>query len=476
MTALTEASTAFPAVLEDWAEPVCWGLPVRGLHDRRWAQRGVQVVRRGMGAVDERGPDLYLLLDPEDLVWFDLGPVASRIAWLKPALLRLRVVDAHVDLTAERVAQDADGRLVEIRRRYTPRFRGALRPLLTPDARLARRWAETGADRRSALRALREDAGAERTAVATTTGRASDARERDELVEFMGRMAAEWKSPNVALEGVYEYQPGVWAHETTRIAPGVRLIGPLWIGAGVELRPGLALIGPGLAPDAIALERRPVAWADLKQPEWRLGPKLRRRPGWAIFKRGFDVAFSLAALGATLPLYPFIALAICIEDGLPVFFAHRRQTRGGREFPCLKFRTMCKDAERIKQDLAARNQADGPQFFIADDPRLLRAGRLLRKYQLDELPQFWNVLVGQMSVVGPRPSPDRENQYCPAWREARLSVRPGVTGLWQIRRTRAPETDFQEWIRYDLEYVQQQSWRLDLWIIWRTVMQMLRGG
>ena len=86
----------------------------------------------------------------------------------------------------------------------------------------------------------------------------------------------------------------------------------------------------------------------------------------------------------------------------------------------------------MKKDLVAANVADGPQFFIPDDPRLLRVGKLLRRFQLDEFPQFWNVLLGHMSVVGPRPSPDKENQYCPAWREARLSVRPGITGLWQI--------------------------------------------
>jgi lipopolysaccharide/colanic/teichoic acid biosynthesis glycosyltransferase len=135
---------------------------------------------------------------------------------------------------------------------------------------------------------------------------------------------------------------------------------------------------------------------------------------------------------------------------------------------------MRKNAELMKDELARMNQADGPQFFIENDPRVLKVGKVLRKLQLDELPQFINVLLGHMSVVGPRPSPDKENQYCPAWREARLSVRPGVTGLWQVRRTRAPETDFQEWIRYDLEYVQRQSFRLDMWIIWTTVRQILK--
>ena len=124
---------------------------------------------------------------------------------------------------------------------------------------------------------------------------------------------------------------------------------------------------------------------------------------------------------------------------------------------------------------AEQNRADGPQFYIPDDPRLLRCGGWLRRFQIDELPQFVNVLLGHMSVVGPRPSPDKENQYCPAWREARLSVRPGVTGLWQVRRTREPETDFQEWIRYDLEYVRRQRWSLDLWIILQTVLKLVKG-
>jgi len=184
---------------------------------------------------------------------------------------------------------------------------------------------------------------------------------------------------------------------------------------------------------------------------------------------------SMGVLAGTMPLYPFIMLAIYIEDGRPFFFAHRRQTLGGREFPCWKFRTMIKDADRLKEQLQAQNVCDGPQFFIENDPRLLRCGRLLRRLQMDELPQFWNVLRGHMSIVGPRPSPDKENQFCPAWREARLSVRPGITGLWQVRRTRLPETDFQEWIRYDLEYVQRQSWSMDIWIIIETVRRILRG-
>jgi len=190
-------------------------------------------------------------------------------------------------------------------------------------------------------------------------------------------------------------------------------------------------------------------------------------------KRLFDIGFSLLGLAVTLPFYPFIFMALWLEDGWPLFFSHRRQTLGGREFGCIKFRTMCRQAEQKRADLEDENHADGPQFHMVDDPRLLRVGRWLRRFHIDEWPQFWNVLTGDMSIVGPRPSPDNENQFCPTWREARLSVRPGITGLWQVERTRKPGLDFQEWIRYDLEYIERQSARLDARIIFQTLKKIL---
>jgi lipopolysaccharide/colanic/teichoic acid biosynthesis glycosyltransferase len=190
-------------------------------------------------------------------------------------------------------------------------------------------------------------------------------------------------------------------------------------------------------------------------------------------KRAFDVAFSSLAILVTLPLYPLIIAAIWFEDGGPFFFSHKRETVGGREFNCVKFRSMRKDADKLKHLYKKMNKADGPQFYIENDPRLTRIGHFLRKYNLDELPQFWTVLWGDMSIVGPRPSPRRENQYCPPWREARLSVRPGITGLWQVKRTRRAGSDFQEWIKYDLEYVEKHNWWLDLKIIWQTVLNVL---
>ena len=200
----------------------------------------------------------------------------------------------------------------------------------------------------------------------------------------------------------------------------------------------------------------------------QMSRRLRQWIGTFRAKRLFDIAFSLIALILTAPLYPIVMLAIWLEDGAPVFFVHRRQSIGGQEFGCIKFRVMRRDAERVKAVLGSRNRSDGPQFYLPDDPRLLKVGRFLRRWNIDELPQFINILLGDMSVVGPRPSPDHENQFCPSWREARLSVRPGLTGLWQVCRTRKPQVDFQEWIRYDLEYLEHRTWLLDLWIIVRT--------
>jgi lipopolysaccharide/colanic/teichoic acid biosynthesis glycosyltransferase len=200
----------------------------------------------------------------------------------------------------------------------------------------------------------------------------------------------------------------------------------------------------------------------------RQTPLRRNRFAYRVTKRAFDIVFSLLGLLLTLPAYPIIMLAIWLEDGRPFFFVHRRETIGGRDFPCIKFRSMRKDAELSKAELNRRNQADGPQFYVPGDPRITRVGQTIRSCNIDEMPQFINVLLGHMSIIGPRPSPYSENQFCPPWREARLSVRPGITGLWQVMRTREPGLDFQEWIRYDLDYVEHGCWLMEFRIILKT--------
>jgi lipopolysaccharide/colanic/teichoic acid biosynthesis glycosyltransferase len=185
-----------------------------------------------------------------------------------------------------------------------------------------------------------------------------------------------------------------------------------------------------------------------------------------------EVAISFVGLLFLLPLVGLVALLVKLESRGPAFFGQPREGRFGRTFRCWKFRTMHAGADVAQAELAAANQLDGPQFKIHKDPRVTRVGRWLRRLNLDEVPQLVNVLVGDMSLVGPRPSPFRENQLCIPWREARLSVRPGITGLWQICRNDRSSGDFHQWIYYDLLYVQHMSFWLDVKILVATVLSL----
>lgn len=453
-----------------------WGASHLTLHDRVWASRGVQVVRPAGEPVHPDGPVLYLLLAPAAMLEFPLEPVLQRLHWMKPRAVRVRVVDRHERPYRERLLSDRDGTLLEIRREYHQQTAATGRAWVTADHAVAELWRQARSPR-DAVDRMRQLARKRETAPVALSGSVQYAHAPRGVGHWLHDTAPGWKRAPAVFADVYEFAPGVWAHESAEVAPDARFVGPVWIGAGRTIEPGSTVVGPAIMSDRAGLHPPPlgpVPWGIVKSPFWELPSILDDNADLRRFvKRLFDILFSLGVLFCTLPLYPFIMLAIYLEDGRPFFFAHARQTLGGRDFPCYKFRTMCRDAERMKTDLVAANVADGPQFYIPDDPRLLRVGRLLRKFQLDEFPQFFNVLLGHMSVVGPRPSPDRENQYCPAWREARLSVRPGITGLWQVLRTREPLTDFQEWIRYDLEYVKHQSLGRDLWIIFQTAKQVL---
>ena len=190
-------------------------------------------------------------------------------------------------------------------------------------------------------------------------------------------------------------------------------------------------------------------------------------------KRIFDIAASTVVLILFAPFFPLIAIAVKLNSPGPVFYKDRRQGMYGRDINCLKFRSMVVSADKMQDKLRVTNQVDGPQFKMDHDPRITAIGRFLRETYIDEIPQFINVLLGQMSMVGPRPSPEKENSLCPAWRDTRLSVRPGITGLWQVDRTRLPGRDFQEWILYDTKYVRNLSWRLDMKICWKTAKKLI---
>jgi lipopolysaccharide/colanic/teichoic acid biosynthesis glycosyltransferase len=189
-------------------------------------------------------------------------------------------------------------------------------------------------------------------------------------------------------------------------------------------------------------------------------------------KAALDVTASALGLLLLSPLLLLIAALVKLGSKGPVLYRDRREGKGGRAFACLKFRTMEAGADARQRELSGRNQVDGPQFKMARDPRVTAVGRWLRRLSLDELPQLINVLRLEMSLVGPRPSPFRENQLCIPWRDGRLSVRPGITGLWQVCRNRRAQGDFHQWIQFDLLYVRHMSFPVDLKILAATVVTL----
>lgn len=197
------------------------------------------------------------------------------------------------------------------------------------------------------------------------------------------------------------------------------------------------------------------------------------RLGYRFVKRAFDICFSLAVLVGLSWLFVLIAVAIKLDDpNGSVIFRQTRVGRGGREFVMYKFRSMCADAEGRLAALASLNEKDGPVFKIADDPRVTRVGRVLRKTSIDELPQFANVLKGDLSVVGPRPALPAEVAKYTSRQRQRLSVKQGLTCYWQVQPDRDDIT-FDEWVDLDLAYVRECSALTDLKLIVRTVGCML---
>ena len=191
-------------------------------------------------------------------------------------------------------------------------------------------------------------------------------------------------------------------------------------------------------------------------------------------KRAFDILVSAAALIVlSLPIL-LIAVYLRLADGPPILFRQRRIGLHGRPFDCLKFRTMEPAAEERLDELAHLNEIRGPAFKIADDPRVTGAGRWLRRTSLDELPQLWNVLRGDMSIVGPRPAPPREVDRYSVWHRRRLSMRPGLTGLWQISARSEP--DFDRRVAIDLDYIDRWSLWMDVKIVLRTIPVVVSQG
>jgi len=193
-----------------------------------------------------------------------------------------------------------------------------------------------------------------------------------------------------------------------------------------------------------------------------------------VFKRAVDVIGAVVALSFLSPLLLLIAGLIKLDSRGTVLYRAKRVGRKGRLFRCYKFRTMVRDADDLKSQLRQNNQRTGPCFKIVGDPRITRLGRILRRYSLDELPQFWNVVKGEMSLVGPRPHPVDDFASYEIGHLARLDVTPGITGLWQITARKDPS--FERGMDLDREYIRTWSLGADMRILLKTVLVVVQGS
>jgi lipopolysaccharide/colanic/teichoic acid biosynthesis glycosyltransferase len=191
-----------------------------------------------------------------------------------------------------------------------------------------------------------------------------------------------------------------------------------------------------------------------------------------LWKRTIDIVGAIVGLIVALPVMLLAAMAIKLTSRGPIFFAQRRDGLGGQDFWIYKFRTMVVDAEAVKSALRHRSEQDGPAFKLKNDPRVTRVGRLLRRTCVDELPQMWNVLRGDMSIVGPRPMCSQEARHCSAWERRRLEVTPGLTCIWQVHG--GTKVTFREWMRMDLRYARSRTLLKDLRLIILTVPSVIR--
>jgi exopolysaccharide biosynthesis polyprenyl glycosylphosphotransferase len=199
-----------------------------------------------------------------------------------------------------------------------------------------------------------------------------------------------------------------------------------------------------------------------------------RSPAGLVLKRVVDAAGAGLVLTALAPLLAVITGLIKLDSRGPVLYCAERAGRKGKLFRCYKFRTMVTDADRMKAHLQANNQRSGPFFKITNDPRITRLGRFLRRYSLDELPQLWNVVKGDMSLVGPRPHPAEDVAGYEIEHLARLDVTPGITGLWQVTARRDPS--FQRGMELDREYIRTWSLRSDMRILLKTFQAVVQGS
>ena len=285
-------------------------------------------------------------------------------------------------------------------------------------------------------------------------------------------------------------------HPDTVVEENVTIVGPAVIGSGARIESRAIVAHAAIGPDCTVPAGSVVrdrAWFengdehatddrarpykdrlarltyDMNDGDREAEPSTPARGRYVHVKRALDATIAALSLIILSPVFCVVALFVWLDSKGPVLYGDQREGLHGRVFPCWKFRTMRVGADAVQKDLKPLAQIDGPHFKLDRDPRVTRVGRILRTTNLDELPQLLNVLVGQMSLVGPRPSPFRENQICVPWRQARLSVRPGISGLWQVCRHDRSAGDFHQWIEYDVLYVQHCCLSLDVKIVAATI-------
>ena len=191
------------------------------------------------------------------------------------------------------------------------------------------------------------------------------------------------------------------------------------------------------------------------------------RIGYRFIKRTIDIIFSILGLVLLSPLLIIIAIIIKIDSKGPIFFAQERVGYKGNHFKMYKFRSMVLNAEELKEKLQEKNEMSGPMFKMKDDPRVTKIGKFIRKTSIDELPQLINVLLGQMSLVGPRPSLPKEVEKFETWMLERLNVKPGLTCYWQVSGRN--DIDFEDWMKLDIKYVNERNLWIDIKLIFKTV-------
>ena len=188
---------------------------------------------------------------------------------------------------------------------------------------------------------------------------------------------------------------------------------------------------------------------------------------YEVIKRLIDVVFSFIGVLALSPLFIIIAIIIKTTSKGPVLFSQKRVGKNGKEFEMYKFRSMVVNAEELKEKLVAQNEMSGPMFKMKNDPRVTKVGKFIRKTSLDELPQLWNILKGDMSLVGPRPSLPKEVAQFEDWMHKRLWVKPGLTCYWQVSGRN--NIDFEDWMKLDCKYVDERNLWIDIKLIFKTV-------